>query len=92
MARMTRPKLLALALATLGCSAVLTAGVAAAGDRDGAEQTTLRITTTEENLAPNVRPAQQPSQTPAPGDRDCPKGERDDGATQAQPAPSEGDV
>jgi hypothetical protein len=91
MIRMTRAKLVGLGLATLGCSAVLTAGVAAAGG-DRAEQPTLRITITDEDLDARVRPAQQPSQAPSLGDRDCPKGEQAGGEAPAPPSPAEEDV
>jgi hypothetical protein len=91
MIRMTRAKLVGLGLATLGCSAVLTAGVAAAGS-DRAEQPTLRITLTGEDLDGRGRPAQQPSQSSSPGDRDCPKGAQPNGETPAQPNPAEENV
>jgi hypothetical protein len=91
MIRMTRAKLVGLGLATLGCSAVLTAGVAAAGS-DRAEQPTLRITLTDEDLDGRVPPAQQPSRSSSPGDRDCPKGEQANGETPAQPNPAEENV
>jgi hypothetical protein len=91
MTRMTRAKLAGLGLATLACSAVLTVGVAAANGGDGAEQPTLRITLTDEDLDARVRPAQQPS--PSQGDRDCPNGERAGGGeAPAQPNPAEEDV
>jgi hypothetical protein len=88
MIRMTRAKMVGLGLATLGCSALLTVGVAAA-DGDRTEQPTLRITLTDEELDGRVRPAQQPSPG---GDRDCPKGEQAGGEAPAQPSPAEEDV
>jgi hypothetical protein len=88
MIRMTRAKLVGLGLATLGCSALLTASAAAGGD--GAERPTLRINLTDENLDGRVQPAQQ--QAPSPGGRDCPEGGRSGGQTPAQPNPAEEDV